>query len=101
MAEVYNLSKARRRQQSPRLPMPASLLTFSSTLGFPLPNTFTAYFLKRTKSGTEVHIKGGPLTINLSYYTKTYPQNFKIARQWIAAVADRYGWRMAETRSRL
>lgn len=101
MAEIYSLSKARRRQQSPRLPMPASLLTFSSVFGYPLPDTFTAYFLKRTKGGTEVHIKGGPLTLNLSYFTKTYPQNFKAARLWIASVADRHGWRIVEVTSRL
>jgi hypothetical protein len=76
--------------------MPESLLITAGMFGFPLPRTFTTYFLRRTKAGTEVSIKGGPLTINLSYYTKTYPQNFKAARQWIAAVADRHGWQMAE-----
>lgn len=96
MAEVYSMSKARRRERSPRLPMPDSLLITAETFGFPLPETFNVYYLRRTRRGTEVSIRGGPLTINLSYYTKTYPNGFKEARKWIAAVADRHGWCMVE-----
>lgn len=101
MAEVYNLAKARRRGPSPRLPLPDSLLVCAETFGFDLPNTFTSFFLIRRKKGTEVSIQGGRLTLNLSYAMKTYPPHFKAARQWIAAVADRHGWEMVETKSRL
>lgn len=101
MSQVYSLSKARRREKSPRMAMPESLLITASMFGFPLPDTFDRFFLRRTKQGTEVSIKGGPLTINLSYYSKVYPENFKAARQWIFAVADRHGWHMHETKGRL
>lgn len=96
MAEIYSIAKARRRERAPRLPMPESLVVVAGTFGLSLPETFTTYFLRRTKGGTEVSINGGALTINLSYYTKTYPKDFKAARQWIAAVAERHGWHMAE-----
>ncbi len=99
-AEIYSLSKARRRSPSPRLPLPESLIIVAETFGFDLPPTFTSFSLRRRKGGTEVSVKGGPLTLNLSYYLKTYPANFAEARKWIFAIADRHGWHVHETKDR-
>lgn len=76
----------------------ACLLVVADTFGLELPSTFTTYYLRRVKEGTEVSITGGRLTLNLSHAAKTYPPNFKAARKWIAAMADRFGWQMTEVR---
>lgn len=97
MATVYDLSKARRRTQAPVFDMPQSLLTVAAVFGFDLSRKFTAYSLIRRRKGTEVHIRTDyDLSINISYFTDTYPPNFKAARQWIAAIADRYAWQLTE-----
>lgn len=100
MAAVYSLAKARRREQAPPLPLPESLLAAADAFGFELPNTFTSFYLIRRREGTEVHIKGGRLSLNLSHALKTYPPGFKAARQWIKAIAERQNWQMVETESR-
>jgi hypothetical protein len=97
MGELHKLSKIRPREA---LPLPESLLVVSETFGFPLPKTFDSFYLVRCKNGTEVNINSGPLTINLSYALKTFPADFKAARQWIAAVAERFGWTLTETHAR-
>jgi len=74
-------------------------LVISDVFGFPLPKTFYSFYLVRCRHGTEVNIKSGPLTINLSYALKTWPANFKEARQWTAAVSERFGWQLVETDS--
>lgn len=101
MAEIYSIAKARRRKPSPRLALPDSLLVAADTFGLDLPPTFTAFHLRRTKRGTEVYIRGGRLTLNLSICLKCWPASFTDARMWIAAVALRHGWQMTETKSRI
>lgn len=101
MAEVYSLARARRRTQAPALDLPESLRVFAAAFGATVPRSFSSYYLKRTKQGTEVGIKEAPWTINLSAALNTYPPDFKAARQWIAAIAERQGWQMVETKSRI
>ena len=96
MAEVYDLRRVRRREKSPEFEMPESWLIVANMFGFDVNRTFSQYCLRRCRRGTEVHIREKRFTMNLSYFTKTYPANFKEARRWIAAVADRYGWQMTE-----
>lgn len=99
MAEVYSLAKARRRTQAPAFDFPSSLRAFAETFGFGLPNNFTRFRLKRSMRGTQVFIGKGPLELNLSAATKTYPASFKLARQWVGAVAERQNWKLREVRS--
>lgn len=101
MAEVYSLSKARRREPSPRFEFPESWLRVSALFGLDTPPTFTLFYLQRSKTGTRVFIKGGRLTINLSAIVGCHPPNFKEARIWMAACADRYGWQITETKQRI
>jgi hypothetical protein len=70
------------------------------TFGFDTPRAFSAYYLHRSRYGTTVYVIGGRLTMNLSHYAQTYPPNFKEARKWIAAIAERQNWTMTETTRR-
>lgn len=97
MAEIYDLRKARRRTQSPPFIMPDSWLTVANMFGFEVHKRFSRFALRRTRNrGTEVYIREGRFSMNLSYFAKTYPPNFTQARIWISSVADRYGWELTE-----
>lgn len=99
-AQVYSLARARRRDQAPAFVFPKSLTVFAETFGIGLPRRFSRFRLQRSRKGTHVFIGEGPLEINLSAATKTYPPSFKTARRWIAAVAERHAWTLKEVNQR-
>ena len=100
MADIYSLSKARRREPSERFKLPESWLLVADTLGLPVAAKFSAYCLQRTRRGTVVFLREGAFTMNASYFLGVTPSNHAEARKWVSAIAERFGWELTEERLR-
>lgn len=76
------------------VPLPDTFLSAASALGLDLPPQTEPRFFSfyRRKHGTDVHLRHGKLTINLSAYDLVPPMRFREAREWARRYAEHHSF---------
>lgn len=88
-AELHELRRARKRRA---IPIPASACQIFGVLGIRHDQyQQTKFRLSRRRAGVTIWFVRGRFSWNVSHLEKVRPANFKIARQWVAAYASRFG----------
>lgn len=89
MSEVHDLRLARKRLSLPIPESAKALVVFG--IGLPATAWGVTFRLRRVKEGTEIFLLAGGFSWNLSVLENVWPDNFAVARRWIAAYGSRYG----------